>query len=305
VTGVQTCALPICFRKGSLWVSATNQIDPDTGKDKKTGEEYERVMLNEDQVEKKDDSFVLKENTKIRVDARAYKMSKARGNVINPDKVVDEFGADSLRLYEMFMGPLEAVKPWNMRGVEGVYRFLSRVWRLFITDRGETMVLADTVQDVSPDKETHRKLHQTIQKVTDDLDGMRFNTAIAAMMELTNHLTPLSVRPRSVLEMFVLLLSPFAPHLAEELWQALGHKETLAYEPWPKYDPALTKADEIEVPVQVNGKIKARLTVAAEIGEADLKAAALADERVREALNGKTVRKVIVVPRKLVNIVVG
>src|SRR5262249_13118296 len=136
------------------------------------------------------------------------------------------------------------------------------------------------------------------------LDGMRFNTAIAAMMEFTNHLTPLTVRPRFVLEPFVLILAPFAPHLAEELWRALGHQDTLAYAPWPPFDPALTKEDSIEVPVQVNGKLRSRLTVPAEIDEASLKAAALADAKVREALGGKEPRKVIVVPRKLVNIVV-
>src|SRR5262249_38112171 len=170
-------------------------------------------------------------------------------------KVVEKYGADSMRLYEMFMGPLEATKPWSMRGVEGVYRFLGRVWRLFIDDRAETVRLDEGVQAIDPDPDALRKLHQTIQKVTDDLDGMRFNTAIAAMMEFTNHLTKLEVRPRSLLEPFVLLLSPFAPHVAEELWHALGHANTLAYEPWPKFDPDLIKADEIEVPVQVNGKL--------------------------------------------------
>lgn len=261
--------------------------------------------VTEDEVEKHGDKFVLKADPSVTVEARAYKMSKSRGNVINPDKVVDQYGADSMRLYEMFMGPLEATKPWSMRGVEGVYRFLSRVWRLLIDDRAETVKLADTVQNVEPDRDTLRKLHQTIQKVTDDVEGMRFNTAIAAMMEFANHLTKLPVRPRAVFEPFVLLLSPFAPHLAEELWQALGHKETLAYEPWPTFDPALTRADEIEVPVQVNGKLRVRLTVAAGISKEALEATALADERIRELTHGKPVRKVIVVPGKLVNIVIG
>ena len=155
-----------------------------------------------------------------------------------------------------------------------------------------------------PDRETLRKLHQTIQTVTDDLDGMRFNTAIAAMMEFTNHLTPLAVRPRSALEPFVLLLSPFAPHLAEELWHVLGHTETLAYEPWPAFDPALPKDDEIEVPVQINGKVRLRLTVPADVDAKALEALALADPKVRELLAGKAPKKVIVVPKKLVNIVV-
>src|SRR5262245_54512754 len=148
-------------------------------------------------------------------------------------------------------------------------------------------------------------LHQTIKKVTEDLEGMRFNTAISSMMELTNHLTPLDVRPRSVLDLLVLLLSPFAPHLAEELWSALGHRCTLAYEPWPTYEEALTRADEIEVPVQVNGKLRSKLMVPAGIDEEKLKAAALADEKIRGLVEGKQIRKVIVVPKKLVNIVVA
>ncbi|HEY1861535.1 MAG TPA: class I tRNA ligase family protein, partial [Gemmataceae bacterium] len=266
---------------------------------------WEALRLDEEQVEKQSDAFVLKENPRIRVDARAYKMSKSRGNVINPDHVVTEYGADSMRLYEMFMGPLEATKPWSMRGVEGVFRFLGRVWRLYVDERADEAALASTVQNVEPDRETSRKLHQTIQKVTEDLDGMRFNTAIAAMMELTNHLTKLPVKPRAMLESFVLLLSPFAPHLAEELWGILGHSETLAYEAWPRFDRTLTKEDQIEVPVQVNGKLRCRLTVPADIDEAGLKAAALADEQVKKQIAGKQVRKVIVVPGKLVNIVVG
>jgi leucyl-tRNA synthetase len=283
------------YRADDKWVSATKDI-PDSWMD---------IRLSEDQVEKRGDGFVLKEHPEIRVDARAYKMSKSRGNVINPDNVVGVYGADSMRLYEMFMGPLEATKPWSMRGVDGVYRFLSRVWRLYIDDRAETVKLDKGVQDVEPDRDTLRKLHQTIQKVTDDLDGMRFNTAIAAMMEFTNHLTKLDVRPRSALEPFVLLLSPFAPHLAEELWCALGGTNTLAYKPWPSFDPNLIKADEIEVPVQVNGKLRARLTVSAGIAEAALREKALADPRIRELIAGKQVRKVIVVPGKLVNIVVS
>jgi leucyl-tRNA synthetase len=158
---------------------------------------------------------------------------------------------------------------------------------------------------VAPDRDMLRRLHQTIQKVTDDIEGLRFNTAISAMMEFTNFLTPLKVRPRAVLETFVLLLSPFAAHQAEELWRALGHAETLAYEAWPVFDPALTKADEIEVPVQVNGKLKARLLVPTESDDDALKTAALANEHIREAIKGKEIRKVIVVPRKLVNIVVS
>jgi leucyl-tRNA synthetase len=264
----------------------------------------DRRRVSEDEVEKRGDQFALKGEPSVPVEARAYKMSKSRGNVINPDQVVEQYGADSLRLYEMFMGPLEATKPWSMRGVEGVYRFLGRVWRLFIDERAEQVRLAAAVRDVPPDRETLRRLHRTIQKVTEDLDGMRFNTAISAMMEFSNHLNKLEARPRSVLEPFVLLLAPFAPHIAEELWHALGHAETLAYESWPQYDPALTRAEEVEIVVQVNGKVRARLTVPADSDEAALKEAALADERVQAALGGKQVVKVVVVPGKLVNFVV-
>lgn len=260
--------------------------------------------LTEEQITKEGGKSLLK-GTRIELTGRADKMSKARGNVINPDEVVKEYGADSLRLYEMFMGPLEATKPWNMRGVEGVYRFLNRVWRLFIDDRAEDMRLSDAVQDVELDRDTQRILHQTIQKVTEDLDAMRFNTAISAMMELTNYLTPLKTKPRAVLETFVLLLAPFAPHLAEELWNALGHKETLAYEKWPAFDSALTAADEIEVPVQVNGKMRSKVTVPAGADQMVLQEKALSDEKIVALIAGKQVKKVIVVPGKLVNIVVA
>jgi leucyl-tRNA synthetase len=295
------------FQQGGAWVSAEQvSFDGDVAKLRKSDEPLACVKLTEEQVAKEGDAFVLKDRPEVRVDARAYKMAKSRGNVINPDSVVDEYGADSLRLYEMFMGPLEQVKPWSMHGVEGVYRFLGRVWRLFIDDRAEEVRLNATVRDVEPSRETLRELHRTIQRVTDDLDGMRFNTAIAAMMEFTNHLTPLSVRPRSVLEPFVLLLSPFAPHIAEELWRALGGAETLAYEPWPKYDPELLKVDEVEIPVQVNGKLKTRLTVPAGLDAEALQRMVLADKGVQHLLVGKTVRRVIVPPRGgLVNIVVG
>jgi leucyl-tRNA synthetase len=261
--------------------------------------------LTDEQIAKEKGRTLLK-GTDLELTVKADKMSKSRKNVINPDEVVEEYGADSLRLYEMFMGPLEASKPWSMRGVEGVSRFLSRVWRLLIDDRAEEVRLNDSVRDVEPDRETLRFLHRTIQRVTDDLEGMRFNTAIAAMMELTNHLTPLPVRPRSVLETFVLILSPFAPHLAEELWRALGHKETLAYDPWPEYDPALVKEDEVEVPVQINGKVRLRLMVPAGLDAASLQQTVLARPEVQELLAGRTPKRVIVPPRGgLVNIVVG
>ncbi|HLJ94561.1 MAG TPA: leucine--tRNA ligase [Gemmataceae bacterium] len=285
------------WRRQGKWIAPPAEAEEQPGD--------QRIKLTEDQVEKKGDGFVLTEQPNVRVDARAYKMSKSRGNVINPDEVVNRYGADSMRLYEMFMGPLEATKPWSMRGVEGVYRFLGRVWRLVIDDRADTLKLAAAVTADEPDRETQRLVHQTIKKVTEDLDAMRFNTAISAMMEFSNHVMKLERRPRSALETLVLLLSPFAPHLAEELWSALGHPHTLAYEPWPCFEEALTRAEEIEIPVQINGKLRSKITVPADSGEAELQAAALADERIQSMLQGKQIRKVIVVPRKLVNIVVA
>src|SRR4029453_11372537 len=173
------------------------------------------------------------------------KMSKARGNVVNPDDVVRDFGADSLRLFEMFMGPLEAVKPWSTQGVVGVRGFLDRVWRLIVDDKADALTLNAAVQKVEPTNEQLRTLHKTIKQVTGDIEQLQFNTAIARMMEFTNFFTKESVRPPSIMHQFILLLSPFAPHIAEELWQLLGHTKTLAYEPWPKFDDALTKDAEI------------------------------------------------------------
>jgi leucyl-tRNA synthetase len=262
------------------------------------------LNLPDDMVEKKKGRLILK-GTDIELTGRADKMSKSRGNVVNPDDVVRDYGADSLRLYEMFMGPLAATKPWNMKGVEGVYRFLSRVWRLIVDDAAAAMTLSPAVQNVGADTGTLRALHRTIQKVTEDTDGMRFNTAISAMMTFTNHMTQLEVRPKQVLDTFVLLLAPYAPHIAEELWAALGHTHTLAYERWPSYDPALTAADEIEIPVQVNGKVRAKLMVAADIDDKALEVAALADAKVQEHVGGKTVKMVKVVPKRLVSVVVG
>jgi leucyl-tRNA synthetase len=232
------------------------------------------------------------------------KMSKSRGNVVNPDEVVREYGADSLRLYEMFMGPLEAVKPWSMDGVSGVRGFLDRAWRMIVDDRAESVQLNAPVQDVEPTADQNRMLHKTIKAVTADLEHMSFNTAIARMMEFTNFFLKEEHRPRAAMEKLVLLLSPFAPHIAEELWQVLGRNTTLAYEPWPAFDEAALREDTIEVPVQINGKLRWRIQVAAGTDKAALEAAARTDPKVAELLAGKTVVKAIVVPGRMVNFVV-
>ncbi len=267
-------------------------------------EELTAVKLEEDQVVKKGDGFVLSADPSIRIEARAHKMSKSRGNVISPDRVVEEYGADSLRLYEMFMGPLEAVKPWSMKGVEGVYRFLGRAWRMIVDFEADSIGLDPKVKDVEPTLEQAKIVARTVASVTDDLDAMRFNTAISRLMEFVNAFTGQEVRPRGAMETFALLLSPMAPHLAEELWEILGHDQTLAYAPWPTFDPALLKDDEIEVPVQINGKLKARVSVPADADEAQLEAAARSDEKIAALLAGKPIRKTIVIPGKLVNFVI-
>jgi leucyl-tRNA synthetase len=256
------------------------------------------------------------------------KMSKSRGNVIPVDVPVAEVGTDSLRLYEMFMGPLEAVKPWNTKGVEGVYRFLGRVWRLFVDEKSETafeqaetteqnknelldLILLDgAIAELDATPAQLKALHACIKKVTEDLDGMRFNTAISAMMVFINEAMTWQTKPLSVMKTFLQLLAPFAPHLAEELWARLHATfgqtaPSLAYAPWPKFDAALLVESEIEIPVQVNGKLRDVIKVSVNATQADLETAAKNSEKVKPFIEGKTIKKIIVVPKKMVNLIVG
>jgi leucyl-tRNA synthetase len=227
------------------------------------------------------------------------KMSKSRGNVVNPDDMMDQFGADAVRLYEMFMGPLEAMKPWSTRGVEGITRFLDRVWRLIVHEDG---ALNPVVTGDLPQTEQLRLLHRTIKKITDDVDELRFNTAIAQMMVFTNEMTKLDRRPKALLESFVLLLAPFAPHIGEELWERLGHVPSVAHQPWPSYDPALIASDRMIIPIQVNGKLRGKIEVDATASREQIEEAAR--EQVQEWVLGKQLRKVIYVENKLINFVV-
>ncbi|MGE3164907.1 MAG: leucine--tRNA ligase [Planctomycetota bacterium] len=229
------------------------------------------------------------------------KMSKRYGNVVNPTDVVAEYGADTLRLYEMFLGPLEVEKPWSQGGLEGVWRFLNRVWRLFLDEDG---AIVAAIQDIEPTPEQQRTRHKTIQKVEHDTENLRFNTAIAQMMIFVNEFTPLEARPRAVLEDFVLLLAPYAPHMAEEIWQRLGHTTSLIDAPFPKFDPQWLVEDTVEVPVQVNGKIRTKLQVSVDISEPDIRQLALADELVVKHVEGKAIVKFIYVPKRMVTIAV-
>ena len=238
------------------------------------------------------------------------KMSKSRGNVVNPDDVVDAYGADSLRLYEMFMGPLEQVKPWSMNGVEGVHRFLARVWRLVMEiDQEGTWTMREHLTDADPDKATNKVIHQTIKKVSEDIASLSFNTAISQMMVCTNELNKLETLPVSAVVTLLEVLSPFAPHIAEELNARLAaaHDSVdgseLANRAWPAWDEAYLVEDEIEMVIQVNGKKRDIITVAKDAAKEDIEAQALACEKVSEHTDGLTVRKVIVVPGRLVNIV--
>ena len=227
------------------------------------------------------------------------KMSKSRGNVVNPDEMIDRFGADAVRLYEMFMGPLEAMKPWSTRGVEGVTRFLERVWRMIVNEEGR--LSAAVVSSVAA-LEQQRLLHQTIKKVTEDIEHLRFNTAISQMMVFTNEMTKLEQRPRSVIEPFVLVLSPFAPHLAEELWALLGRQPSVSQQPWPAFDPALTVSDRLTIPIQVNGKLRGKIEVGADAGRQEIEA--FARQEAAEWIQGKELKKTIYVEKKLINFVV-
>jgi leucyl-tRNA synthetase len=259
------------------------------------------LMVGPDAIEERgEDDYVLKETGEA-VTRIVAKMSKSLKNVVGPDEVIAKYGADTFRLYEMYMGPLDAPKPWNTRDVPGLFKLCQRIWRLVVDEH--TGELSRALVDKEPDAKVLRVLHQTLKRATEDLELLKLNTAIAAMFNFVNVLTPLAERPKKAIEPFVLLLSPFAPHLAEELWQRLGHDESLAYEPWPAYDEALAKEDEVEIGVQIMGKMKSRVMVAADADEKAIEDAALADEKVKRALEGKKIRKVIVVKGRLVNIV--
>ena len=238
------------------------------------------------------------------------KMSKSRGNVIPVDVPLQQYGADTTRLYEMFMGPIEDTKPWSMQGVEGISRFLNRAWRMIVDEDADELRLNSKVVPPSgpegePTLEQLRTLNKTLKAVTADLEALRFNTAISRLMEFVNFFTAQKARPAVCMERFVLMLSPLAPHLAEELWLAMGHSDSLAGARWPDFEEQYTRDDMMEVPVQINGRLRARLLASSSASREELEQAALSDPKIRKHLENSAIRKVIVVPGKLVNIVAG
>lgn len=268
--------------------------------DKRNNEKLIQNKIAEDNLEKIGEHFYLKDNQAIRVHSKSYKMSKSRGNVVNPDTVVSEFGADSLRLYEMFLGPLEASKPWQTKNIIGVFNFLNRVWRLIADDNG---YLSSQVQKTELNPEQEYVLHSTIKKISEDIPALSFNTSIAQMMIFVNEFNKYDIKPFEAMEKFVRCLAPFAPHISEELWRILGNSESIYFADFPEYDETKASKSTIELVVQVSSKIRGKLQVNVDIDQASAEKLALEDSQVKKHLEGKEIKKVIFVKNKLINFI--
>jgi leucyl-tRNA synthetase len=261
---------------------------------------YQRTdgsLVPSDEVETRGQDFVEIANG-APVEQIVAKMSKSLRNVVNPDDVIAEYGADTFRLYEMYMGPLDASKPWNPRDISGPYRFLQRVWRLAIDEATGELRVAEKA-----DEQIERHLHRTVEKVRQDIERLAFNTAVAALIEFVNAATAGGGMTADQLGRFAVVLSPFAPHMAEELWSKVGREGSVAQATWPEVDAAMLTDQTVELPVQILGKVRGKISVPADADQATIEQAALADERIAELLAGKTVQRVIVVQGRIVNIV--
>jgi leucyl-tRNA synthetase len=295
------------------------EIRPDEADDAREGEEEADQLIENWKALKPEERRTIPESEWV---YRWIRMSKSVGNVVTPDEIAEKYGADTLRVYTLFVAPFEDTVQWKDSAVEGAYRYLTRVWRLWNElqphFRGDWRANAVSTTDNAETKKLRRKLHQTIRRVGDDIENFRFNTAVAALMEFTNELSLLrnaiaardptpeeAVVIDECVETLPLLLSPIAPHLAEEMWERLGHSDLIYRESWPAVDEAAAARETVTIVVQVNGKIRARLTVAATASEDEVKSAALADDNVKRHIEGKTVRKIIYVQGKMVSVVVG
>jgi leucyl-tRNA synthetase len=275
--------------------------NPITADQVETFENLKKKSLDPIEVEKVGDSWVLKTNHDIKVDARSHKMSKSRGNVVNPDKLISDYGADAMRMFLMFLGPIEDMKPWNTQGIEGVSRFLRRLWKEVVAEDGS--LNTKLTDGPEKNKELDKLLHETIKKVTDDIERLNFNTVVSQLMILLNQMVKTDSYSKETAKTLLQLLNPLAPHIAEELWARLGGSATICDTPWPVFDESKLVSDEVKIVIQVNGKHRGEIVVSAEATKAEVEALGLDQPRVQNSIDGLTVRKIIYVPGRILNIV--